>query len=271
MQHLLKQYIREVKIMTEEVFNREVKKSVAGSPQWAIGGITALVVILVTMRLWRQYSASDTNVNENDNWQTLLTEYIKYRGLKRKNVIAFPHECKSFSNRYPASFQLHTNKNGQKIMWKSSEQYMQYKKIDFIDRNTVNPEQSKILSTIQKAIIDSLTAESAVDLTRKALAAFDGQSINDLVTSKWYDSGRFDVLQEANDAKFSQNDTLKQQLLNTGNKEIIAVSGNERQHTWSTARENGLFGKNKAGIILMKVRDKLHKKQSVQNTKYHRP
>ena len=86
-----------------------------------------------------------------------------------------------------------------------------------------------------------------------------GRKVKNFDDSKW-DTSKKEIVMMGNILKFSQNEELKQMLLNTNNMELIEAS--PRDNIWGIgiSKEKALNGekwkgKNLLGKILMEVRD----------------
>lgn len=128
-----------------------------------------------------------------------------------------------FSNFSPYGFEL----DGK--FWPTSEHYFQAKKFE----DTEYEEKIRLLDSPMKA--------ANMGRSRKLPLRKDWEEVKD------------DIMYKAVYNKFKQNEIIKNILLDTKNEEIIEKTTND--YYWGCG-SNGL-GKNKLGIILMKVRDDL--------------
>lgn len=79
---------------------------------------------------------------------------------------------------------------------------------------------------------------------------------NILLRNDW-EKVKNDVMYEACKAKFSQDEELKQRLLDTGN-EYIQEGNNHFDKIWGVIKQSGKWvGENRLGKILMKIREEL--------------
>jgi N-glycosidase YbiA len=126
------------------------------------------------------------------------------------------------SNFYPSPFEV------DKIKYKTSEHYFQAKKTDASD-------------PIFQQIIDAENPKTAKSLGSKCNLRKDWEEVKDK------------VMEEALIEKFKQNPALKEQLLKTGTAKLIEAAPSD--YYWGQGKSGS--GKNKLGLILMKVRDML--------------
>jgi ribA/ribD-fused uncharacterized protein len=128
-----------------------------------------------------------------------------------------------FSNFYERDFTIG------EITYKTNEHYFQSKKFS----------QADFEYALQ--IINAQTPKQAKSLGRR----------NPSKLRQDWNTVRIDIMYEGLEAKFSQNDDLKQLLLSTRNKELI--ENNKGDAYWGCGR-NGK-GMNMQGKLLMKLRD----------------
>ena len=166
----------------------------------------------------------------NKNQNKLIQDYCNKNGITPISVIIFPSDDYEWaSNRHPVSFEL----DGKQ--WKSTEQYMQYKKYDY----TNIPEAER--RTWQQQILACSTAEEAVQITRNK--TFNtSQSINELLGDTWHTEHKYSVLLAANQAKFTQNPELQAKLLATGDKHFLGIGGHCTK--WAAINKEGKHGEN---------------------------
>ena len=204
----------------------------------------------------------------SDEEKDLLKKYMDDANLQPSDIVVFPSaKYKEFSNLFVTRFTLNN------IEWRSTENYMQYTKVNsYIDEATLNEDDQKKLKKLREDLSSSCLPQQAVKLTRQKI--FSGEKgentrcANDLLDEHWWTS-RSQVLEKANHAKFSSDNDLGTALLKTTDKVIVALSCNPKQHFWSIAIENDTFGKNTAGAILMNARAYLQ--QSQQPTNWRTP
>jgi ribA/ribD-fused uncharacterized protein len=77
-----------------------------------------------------------------------------------------------------------------------------------------------------------------------------------------WDEIRDDVMREALYAKFTQHESLKQRLLNTGSATLVEHTYNDNY--WADGGDGS--GKNMLGILLMELREKLRGEENEQGT-----
>ena len=167
----------------------------------------------------------------------------------KKNVICFhnPREENGYlSNWYPSDFTYAD------IRFSSMEQYMMYQKaVCFRDERTA----SEILRTDDVAEIKALGRQ---------VAGYDDNTWNGI---------RQIVIYEGLLAKFSQNEELKQQLLETGDATLAECAVRDR--IWgiglsmtdpNRSDKANWKGQNLLGYALMMVRDKLKRGEAVSCT-----
>ena len=167
----------------------------------------------------------------------------------KKNVICFhnPGEENGYlSNWYPSDF-TYTD-----IRFSSMEQYMMYQKaVCFRDERTA----SEILRTDDVAEIKALGRQ---------VAGYDDNTWNGI---------RQIVIYEGLLAKFSQNEELKQQLMETGDATLAECAVRDR--IWgiglsmtdpNRSDKANWKGQNLLGYALMMVRDKLKRGEAVSCT-----
>ena len=144
-----------------------------------------------------------------------MTEPILFYGKSKP--------CYFCSNFYPAGFKL----DGK--WWPTSEHYFQAMK--FLDQ------ESQDLVRIQPS---------------PGHAAKLGRS-RDMPLRKDWESVKDNVMRKAIEAKFTQHEDLKQELLATGDAKLIEDSLVD----WYWGRGADHKGKNMLGVLLMALRDKL--------------
>ncbi len=175
-----------------------------------------------------------------------LEELIKLSERKKNKYVFFwghttraDHTTKTcFSQWFPCQFQ---NANGEEFY--SAEHYMM----------------------VQKAVLfgDHEMAGKILDSESPAKAKAYGRQVSGFNQKVW-DGEKFDIVVTGNFLKFSQNEDLKEFLLNTNDRVLVEASPVDR--VWG----NGLpsdhehadnpkhwRGENLLGFALMKVRDKL--------------
>ena len=137
-------------------------------------------------------------------------------------------------------------------------------------------------------VIDGIKYQTAEQymMAQKAMMAGDNETLNTIMRTKspkkckklgrniiGFDSDKWDVIKEdvvyrANIAKFSQNEALKQAILETGN--AILAEANQYDSVWGIGRKASekaaqvpekWKGSNLLGKALMKVRDELSKER----------
>lgn len=119
----------------------------------------------------------------------------------------------------------------------------------------------------QKALLfkDLTTAAKIMSTTSPKLQKQLGREVinyNDII----WDSRRFDIVFKGNLAKFSQNELLKSELLNTGNRQFVEASPYDTIWGIGMGLDNPLIndptkwrGLNLLGQVLTFVRDTLRK------------
>ena len=133
-------------------------------------------------------------------------------------------EHREFSNFHEASFTLDDKE------WPTVEHYFQAAKFQ------ANPEyQEKIRRAASPAAAKKLGASKAVP-----------------IRSNW-DTFRIEVMRKAVEAKFSQNEDLKEKLLETGNRNLVEASPTDT--FWGIGKSKK--GQNMLGKLLMELRGKL--------------
>ena len=115
-----------------------------------------------------------------------------------------------------------------------------YKGLSYMNNEAAFQAQ-KVLDLDGKKAFCTLDAKDAKRQGRRVKLRSDWESVKD------------NIMYEIVLAKFSQNYTLKEKLLNTGDK--ILIEGNKWNDTyWGVCNGKGM---NKLGTILMKVREEL--------------
>ncbi|HRJ11310.1 MAG TPA: NADAR family protein, partial [Prosthecobacter sp.] len=87
------------------------------------------------------------------------------------------------------------------------------------------------------------------------LAARKAGQNRSLTPRQDWDENKIRVMTEAVRAKFTQNRRLREQLLATGDEELVHLSRNDL--FWGRTAEGG--GENRLGLILMEVRSELRR------------
>lgn len=115
----------------------------------------------------------------------------------------------------------------------------------------------------QKALLfnDFGVAEQILDETDVRKIKALGRKVKDFDNELW-DKHKEDFMYNACYAKFSQNDELKDFLLNTGNREIVEASPVDNIWGIGFSSDNAMeninkWGQNLLGKVLMKVREVL--------------
>ena len=161
-----------------------------------------------------------------------MNDYVFFWG-HRPNNVNDPGKC-VLSQWYDSKFVI----NG--FIFANAEQYMMYRKaLLFGDVNIAQ----KLLSTT-----DPKTAKSL------------GRKVSNFDNAIW-EENCMDIVYEANFAKFTQSPYLRKYLLSTGDKELVEASPYDK--IWGIGFRVGdnritnkeLWGQNKLGIVLMRVRE----------------
>jgi ribA/ribD-fused uncharacterized protein len=175
-----------------------------------------------------------------------IQQYCHKHNIDPTSTIIFPSEKYSWAtNRAYATFTLEGKK------WNCTEQYMQYKKIEYIDRTNIS---DSVIRQMQDKILARKTAEDAINITKEK-SFHDNKCVNELLPETWHSRDKYNILLEANLAKFSQNPSLQEKLLATSNQHIIGIGG--RCTKWAAINQQGDLGLNWTGRILMETRTSL--------------
>jgi len=124
--------------------------------------------------------------------------------------------------------------------WPTVEHYYQAGKFD---------ENAEITYTSGKTI--PIREHVRCQATAK-MAAIEGRR-RDLPLRADWDAVAEDVMQRAFRAKFTQHPELKEELLATGNEELVYDSPDD--YRWGVGKQG--TGKNRLGVLLMRLRDEL--------------
>ncbi|MEO1616481.1 MAG: NADAR domain-containing protein [Planctomycetota bacterium] len=122
--------------------------------------------------------------------------------------------------------------------WPTSEHYFQAQKF----------QDTGYREEIRKAKTPMIAARLGRD--RKKTLRRDWESVKD------------DVMREAVLAKFTQNDELRNLLLGTGEAKLVEHTTNDAY--WGDGGDGS--GKNRLGLILMELREKLREQESSRST-----
>ena len=179
-------------------------------------------------------------LNQNKKFQ-----YVGFWGNKNDSLAE-----RSFSNFFKSPMNIEIY-DGRRIKFECNEQYFMYRKAltfkDFV--------------TLEKILVNGLKPNDYKELGR-AVQNFD---------KKLWDSIRYDIMLEGLREKFTQNDTLKKYLLQTGDKIIVETTGFDT--IWGNGHfkylKNGQLNKdcfnpykwtgtNLLGFALMELRDELN-------------
>ena len=167
-------------------------------------------------------------------------------GKKLEFVFFWSHqECESitktcFSNWYASEFSL------DHIRYKTTEHYMMAKKAElFKDHEFL------------KKIMEADSPKVAKELGRLVRG----------FTNEIWDQYKYDIVLQANLAKFSQHPKLKEFILSTADKILVEASPHDNiwgigmnEHHKDVKNPNLWRGKNLLGFVLMEVRDGLREK-----------
>lgn len=147
--------------------------------------------------------------------------------------------------------------------WKTSDKYgifSQWYKSDFTDINDIKYNCAEQFMMYQKAILfgDNDVANEILNETDPKNIKALGRKIKNFNQQEW-DENKFEIVIAGNFYKFTQNDQLKNILLNTGNQDIAEASPLDK--IWGIgidekAAESGAEwqGENLLGKALMVVR-----------------
>ncbi|KAF8527635.1 hypothetical protein BU17DRAFT_39611 [Hysterangium stoloniferum] len=144
---------------------------------------------------------------------------------------------------YPSPF-VTTEADGSHIYYKNAEQYMMHRKgLLFAPNHEVT---AKILKTTNPKAIKAL-----------------GRAVPNFNEGIWVGE-RYKIVVEGNYLKFTQNEHLKEQLLATGNKELVEASPRDRiwgiGFGWENAeKQRARWGQNLLGKATMEVRKRIRR------------
>lgn len=127
--------------------------------------------------------------------------YVFFYGWKVTKT--YPESLACFSQWWPVDF---TDPDYPSIGFRTAEHYMMYRKALLFDPD------------VAQAIVDAKTPAEAKRLGRK-VRNFDRDAWNKVAD---------DIVERGNFLKFSQNDTLKRYLLDTGNDTMVEASPTDR-------------------------------------------
>ncbi|TNV75259.1 hypothetical protein FGO68_gene5498 [Halteria grandinella] len=109
---------------------------------------------------------------------------------------------------------------------------------------------------IRKAVIDAIDADTSKKLARTYQDSDKQQSLNADHWHKW-EERKDQVMRDAIEYKFAQNEELRKKLIETGDAVLIEDSPVDKY--WGGAVEGSL---NKLGNMLMEYREKARKEQA---------
>ncbi|EPS45004.1 hypothetical protein H072_970 [Dactylellina haptotyla CBS 200.50] len=147
---------------------------------------------------------------------------------------------------YPSNFTVTTG-DGKQVEYRNCEQYMMHQK-------------GVLFAPDDPVTAEILTAELH-PATIKAL----GRQVPNFDDDTWREH-RYEIVVKANYYKFTQNEDLKKQLLETGNKELVEASPRDR--IWGVGfgavnapKSRAKWGLNLLGKALMDVRETIRKEE----------
>lgn len=166
---------------------------------------------------------------------------LKMKDGTTKKALAFWGNESPFSNFYPSEIKLFFDLIEYKLNY-SEQLFMIMKAVEFNDRN---------------AVIDIINSTNPMQA--KSL----GRSVKSYDDSKW-NKVRYSVMVGTLKEKFSQNDSLKQRLIATGDMILIEASPYDKiwgvglkSHDGAIRDESKWRGQNLLGKALMEVRSRL--------------
>ncbi|KAK6535329.1 hypothetical protein TWF694_001792 [Orbilia ellipsospora] len=147
---------------------------------------------------------------------------------------------------YPSVFKEISN-DGKEIVYQNAEQYMMHQK-------------GVLFAPDDPVTAEILTAELH-PATIKAL----GRQVPNFDEETW-GKKRYEIVVKGNYLKFTQNEDLKKELLETGNKELVEASPRDR--IWGVGfgavnapKQRARWGLNLLGKALMEVRETIQKEE----------
>ncbi len=168
--------------------------------------------------------------------------------MKNKTYTFFWSINSPFSQFYPSFFTIDN------LRYNCAEQYMMHQKAIFFNDSEI---ARKILLTKKPG-------------KQKKL----GRQINNFDPAKWTSIAE-KIVYTGNYSKFTQNDNLLRKLLQTKNTELVEVSPTDiiwgiglPKNSPKIFDKTKWRGKNKLGIILSNLRDKIIKENSIHSKKY---
>ncbi|MDD3900676.1 MAG: NADAR family protein [Fermentimonas sp.] len=183
----------------------------------------------------------------NKLFELIMGREVCYPVIPHDNKILFykrdRNEFGFLSNFYNSEFDL------EGITWTSVEQYYQYQKSE-------NKEYRRLILGAKNAATIKQLSDSRIGNKYQSDKSWFKQNPKDF-RSNWK-SVKYEIMKKAVEAKFQQNEKLKNRLIATQNSEIIEDS--KWDFYWGTGHNNS--GENNLGKILMQKReDSLNRKR----------
>jgi ribA/ribD-fused uncharacterized protein len=163
------------------------------------------------------------------------------------------------------------------FFWSNSSPYSQWYKSAFTSKSTVQPDRkeqrfncAEQYMMSEKALLfndmDSYGAIMATANPRKQKSL--GRGVRGFTNEKWVEA-RMDIVTQASYAKFSQNESLKQMIIETKDRELVEASPHDKVWGVGLAEDNDSIvnpakwrGLNLLGKALMKARERIVAEQS---------
>ncbi|EWC48702.1 hypothetical protein DRE_00007 [Drechslerella stenobrocha 248] len=170
--------------------------------------------------------------------------------IDRSNPVFFwkPDQEHGYLGQWYASPFVSVSEDGSKVEYRNCEQYMMHQK-------------GVLFAPDHPITAQILTAELDPENIKKL-----GRQIPDFDDNKWK-KHRYQIVVDANYFKFTQNEDLKTQLLETGNRELVEAS--PRDKIWGVGfgaanapKRRERWGLNLLGKALMDVRERIRQEEA---------